>query len=86
MNVLEVSLRGDVYWDDIAAINDAGDVITPTKPLAVAGLECGMTSGKPSVGVRMELPGGKVAVVEVSLQNFLTAADALRVRFGDPRQ
>lgn len=86
MNVITIGLRGDVYWEDIHAIAAAGDVVTPVRPLAIAGLEGGMESGKPSVGVRMDLPGGKVAVAEVSLANFLLAADALKAKFGDPRQ
>lgn len=51
----------------------------------VGGLAGGMTSGKPSVMMEIPLGDGSVALVETSLALFLTAADALRAKYGDPR-
>jgi hypothetical protein len=42
-------------------------------------------SGKPSVALGFELPDGRWVLAETSLALFLTAAEALRARYGDPR-
>jgi hypothetical protein len=45
-----------------------------------------MESGKPSVCIGVFLPNnGGCVLAETSLALFLTAADALKARFGDPR-
>jgi hypothetical protein len=57
-----------------------------TEPLVVAGLRGGMQSGKPSVVIGMYLPNdGGCVIGETSLALFLSAADALKARYGDPR-
>ena len=48
-------------------------------------LDSGMASGKPSVGVVVELPDGSVVLGQTSLGLFLAAADAFKARHGDPR-
>ncbi len=47
-------------------------------PIRIVLLKHGMKSGKPSVGIVLELPLGEVVIAETSLQVFLAAADALR--------
>jgi hypothetical protein len=54
-------------------------------PIKVTGLAGGMQSGKLSVALRIDLPNGGVVVTETSLALFLTAADGLKARYGDPR-
>jgi hypothetical protein len=66
-------------------LRERTDVIHTTGPIGIAGLEGGMESGKPSVALRIDLPDGRVVLAETSLSLFLTAADALRARYGDPR-
>lgn len=57
-----------------------------TLPMRIGALADGMQSGKPSVAIAMFLPnGGGCVVGETSLAMFLSAADALRARYGDPR-
>jgi len=59
--------------------------------IGVTGLKGGMSSGKPSVMLRFDLPPedgfpqGRVVLAETSLALFLMAADGLKARFGDPR-
>ena len=72
-------------WPDLQARYRAGDVLTG-EHLEVGGLAAGMVSGAPSVAIRVDLPEGKVAIAETSLALFLQAADALKARFGDPRE
>jgi hypothetical protein len=53
--------------------------------LAIGGLAGGMKSGAASVMVRVDLPNGETVLAETSLALFLSAADALKARHGDPR-
>jgi hypothetical protein len=55
-------------------------------PMRVSALEAGMESGDPSIMIGIELENGEVVMAETSLRLFLTAADAFRARYGDPRQ
>ncbi len=56
-----------------------------TEPIGVTGLMGGMESGKPSVALRIDLQDGSSVIAETSLALFLSAADALKARYGDPR-
>lgn len=51
-------------------------------PIQVCGLSGGMTSGRPSVAIRLDLPNGTTVIAETSLRLFLMAADALKAKFG----
>lgn len=77
---MEVILNGDGCWSDLA-----DKKVHHQHFLSVAGLEGGMKSGKPSVAIRINLDDGSAVVVETSLALFLSAADAFKARFGDPR-
>ena len=57
-----------------------------TKAIGVTGLVGGMASGKPSVAFRIDLDDGSSVIAETSLALFLTAADAMKARYGDPRE
>jgi hypothetical protein len=71
-------------WPDLAGMQDR--LVHTTEPLRLTILDGGMTSGLPSVAIRLDLPDGKVVIAETSLQLFLTAADALKTtKYGDPR-
>jgi hypothetical protein len=70
----------DPAWPDLQERE-----IIHTTDVHVAGLEGGMGSGAPSIALRIDLPDGRSVVAETSLALFLTCADGLRARFGDPR-
>ena len=40
---------------------------------------------RPGVAIRVNLPNGHVVVADTTLAMFLTAADAFKARYGDPR-
>lgn len=84
MVTLDLYLKGDGAFPELAdgrrVIHLADDAI-----IGLAGLEHGMTSGKPSVAFKFDLPDGSSVLAETSLGLLLSAADALRARFGDPR-
>ncbi len=83
--VLTVRLTGDGAWPDLLdkTVHHLGN---DAPPIQVSALADGMASGAPSVAIRIDLPNGEVVLAETSLALFLMAADALRVRYGDPRR
>lgn len=83
MIALNIILDGDNCWPDLRQ----GKKMHHLKGgFAVAGLWSGMTSGEPSVAFRMDLDDGSVVVAETSLALFLSAADVLKSKYGDPRR
>ena len=82
MVVLDVCLDGDGAWADMM-----NKEIIEADNLHIAALKQGMKSGAPSVGFRIDLPNGRsVVFAQTSLALFLSAADIMRARYGDPRQ
>lgn len=75
---LRIILEGDNCWPDL---KDKEPILTDL--VAVAALPSGMTSGKPSVAVRIDLPDGRAVIAQTSMRLFLMAARAFRARFGD---
>lgn len=78
----------NIILDASGMVNDIppGKIAHTTEPIRIGGLEGGMQSGKPSVAIAAILPnGGGCVLAETSLALFLSAADALRARYGDPR-
>jgi len=53
-------------------------------PITIGGMDNGTASGKPVVLIGIEV-GEDVMVVQTTLALFLTAADMLKARYGDPR-
>lgn len=80
-------VRLDVVLEEPAFSDYSGkEIIHLTGTIRVACLEGGTVSGKPSVGLGFELPDGKVVLAETTLALFLTAADAFKAKYGDPRE
>jgi hypothetical protein len=78
MIALNLDLDGDGVWGDLKEIIEADN-------LSIAALQGGMVSGAPSVAIRIDVEPGVAIVAQTSLVLFLTAADALKARYGDPR-
>lgn len=78
-SIIKVELEGDGAFSDLQDKLD--QVIHLTGPITIAVLEGGMTSGRPSLAIRIDLPDGKVIVQEASVRAFLAAADVLRAKF-----
>ena len=56
------------------------------RSIAVAALQGGLKSGGTSIAFVIPLEDGSHVFAETTLKLFLTAADAMKARFGDPRQ
>lgn len=83
MPSLRIILDGDGAFpelarDDVIHLADNADI-------AVTGLAHGMASGDPSAAFVFMLPDGRPVLAETSLRLLLSAADALKARYGDPR-
>lgn len=61
------------------------DVTEYHGPLIVGGKAEGTESGKPVVMLGLEIEDGGWLVKQTTLSLFLTAADALKAKYGDPR-
>jgi hypothetical protein len=88
MPSLQIMLDSDGIWGDLTALYRDGRLLLAmgdAAALQVAALPGGMMSGAPSVTLRIDLPDGRVVLTETSLALFLTAADMLKARHGDPR-
>ncbi len=78
--IIHLRLEGDAAFSDLADKTER--VIHLTGSFTIAALEAGMTSGRPSLALRIDLPDGRVVIQETSVRLFLSAADAIRARFG----
>ena len=82
MPTIHVDIKGDNAWSDLRERFEADD---PTIIQAMGDetiwhltiLEGGMTSGKYSVGLRLDLPDGRVVIAETSWEAFKVAFAAL---------
>jgi hypothetical protein len=80
----KIHLDGDGCWPDL--LGKVGtETVIETEWESISCLPNGMSSGKPSVMLRLNLPDGRVVLSQTSLQMLLTIADAFKGRFGDPR-
>lgn len=65
---------------------DGGYTVAPQDDeVIVGGMPEGTASGKPTVMIAFKQPEGYL-VAETTLSLFLTAADALKAKYGDPRE
>lgn len=69
-------------WPDL--LDRADDLLTTTE-IDVTGLSNASTEHKPVVAFRFNLSDGRVIIAQTSLALLLTAADAMKAKFGDPR-
>lgn len=79
---LDIIFKGDGAFADVPP----DKLAHTTEPIRITALEGGMQSGRPSIAIGMFLPhGGGCVIGETSLALFLSAADAFKARYGDPR-
>lgn len=84
MPVLKLKMEGDGCWPDLAEKIAAGELLR-SEDIELAVLSGGLVSGKPSVAIRINLDDDTVVIAETSLVLFLSAADAFKAKYGDPR-
>jgi hypothetical protein len=87
MPVIDVNLEGDDAWTDLR--DKRHEILhLSNETWYLTALEGGMTSGKTSLALRLNLPpgggdGASVVIAETSLAAWIAATCALRGRFPD---
>jgi hypothetical protein len=77
---MTITLQGDNAWPDLQGkpIIHLGD---GAPMIDVAVLDGGMSSGRPSVALRLELPDGRTVIAETSARLFCSTARIIEARF-----
>ena len=84
MITIHVKLEGDGAWPDLAEkVDSVIYLLNDAPPLQIATLSDGMTSGNPSLAMRIDLPDGRTVILETSVRLFLVAAHAIEARYPD---
>lgn len=77
-----INLNGDNAWPDIQD-KEIIHLSNDAPPIQVATLEGGLASGRPSIAIRIDLPDGKVVVVETTARLFCSAGRAIQAKYPD---
>lgn len=80
MPVLTIILDGDGKFEEYKDRS-----MHRVESFTVTALEAGMTSGTTSVAFIIPLEDGSWVFAETSLKLLLCAADAFKIKYGDPR-
>lgn len=79
MPTLITLLNADNAWPELkdkSIIHLANDA----PPIQIGVLDRGMSSGRPSVAIRIDLPDGRYVIAETSARLFVGAARAIHAR------
>lgn len=79
MPAIRLLLDGDGAFSDLQGKEDS--VIYLVEMFTVATLTKGMTSGRPSLAIRIDLPDGRVVIQATSLGAWIMTTAALRGKF-----
>lgn len=69
----------------LADIAESRDDLIECTDLRIGALADGTEGGKPSIVIAAVTPDGKPVVIQTTLALFLSAGDAFKARWGDPR-
>lgn len=83
MTLLQIELEGNGVWSDLKGKEDK---IVHVTTMRISSLPDGTVFGKPSVAFRIDFPDGHTVIAETTLAMLLTVTDALKAKYGDPRQ
>lgn len=78
---------GDGNWPDLIELLKEGKLLGidgakfQKAKMSLNVLDNGMTSGRPSVGVRIDLEGGPTVITEISARLFCTAARGIMAKY-----
>jgi len=81
---LTIVLEGDNAWPDLKGREVIHLREQPRVAIQVAVLEGGLASGRPSVAIRIDLPGSQLSVVaETSARLYCMAARIIMAKYPD---
>lgn len=82
MVAMSINLNGDNAWPDLK--NNPNLINVPeATPIAVAVLDGGMASGRPSVAFRIDLPDGKIILFQTSARLYCSLAKTIEAKHPD---
>jgi hypothetical protein len=81
MPVLTVIMAGDNCWPDLKDNPKLVHLGEGAKPLQVAILDGGMSTGRPSISIRADLPDGTIVIAETSARLFCGAARMILAKY-----
>ena len=85
--VLDVEQDGFTAMRGLEAVDDPRLIhLGEDAHMEIGALAHGMASGAPSAAFCFALPNGQVVFAETSMRLLLSAVDALKARYGDPRR
>lgn len=82
--MLQMSLNfdGDACWPDLSFGKNANAIhLTEGNPIKIAVLTAGMTSGRPSIAIRIDLPGGPAIVAETSARLLVSIGRLIEAKY-----
>ena len=79
--MIVLKLDGDKAWPEILGYK----IHHVPSGFHMAALPDGTTGGHPSVAIRIDIGEQETVVAECTLKELLTAVDALKAKYGDPR-
>lgn len=77
---MTISLNGDGCWPDLKD-KPVVHLGNGAPPIQVAVLDGGLSSGRPSVTIRIDLPGGQTVLAETSARLFCAAARGIMAKY-----
>lgn len=77
--MIPLSVKFEGKWDDLKEEN----IVFAKNGMQVLVIERGMSSGKPSVAIRLDLPDGKSVVAETSARLFCSAGRMVAAKYPD---
>jgi hypothetical protein len=82
MLTFHTMLEPEEHWSDLLdkEVIYLGDEAAPIEIVAMPG---GMTSGRTSISMRLDLPDGRVVIVETALYELANAVRQIQERFGE---
>lgn len=82
MITMNIALDGNGCWTDLQSkeVIHLGD---GSPPISVAILDAGLSCGRPSLAIRIDLPDGRVVVAETSARLFCTVARMIMAKYPD---
>jgi hypothetical protein len=81
---IRIHLDGDGCWPDLIDRQSEIIHVGDGSVIDIAALDAGMTSGRMSVALRIDLPDGRPLIAETSWRSLATAVQAIAARHGWP--
>ena len=80
--MINIHLDGDGCWPDLADKMGTENLIE-VRNIEIGVLERGMTSGRTSISIKINLPDGKIVLYQGSLREFILGVETIKTRYAE---